>query len=363
MHRAALLALGTTAILLKGAFAFPQTRRPSATTTAGLTNPTPLSGPNGSPPTQEVIRDIIDNVVCTDPVSGTTTTYKSHDIDIEATDSPPKHKLSKRGNCLPRMQEDNPGPNQILRPAAPMGIHYSQYRPPDDPGLVESVSVENLVAEPSVERSVVEVVRAGPGGGRDEVQDDQDGFDVRMDEYDGDGLEPGALGFERGIVDVPGGVSGGINGGYGPRANRRRLETGFDDIIQEALQEYAAVAENANDDESPDFQGAHSRPQEPNPINLDDSEYSIINEGTLDEMRRAVMHELASGYGSIGVNGVGEADGPGGDLGESPDTTDIPLQSVPTGQESQFQSAGDETIRLLWGDNRVDFGWPIPRGG
>ncbi|KAF3167876.1 hypothetical protein TWF751_007930 [Orbilia oligospora] len=433
MYRLVFLFLGFTTL----STALPQTRPPTSTTsttTAPYTSPTPFltTSTTQQNSQDQVIHDIIDTVTCTDPESGTTTTYESHDIYIDGTTATnnnnnnnnninpqlPKehtHKLLKRGNCLPRAQqqyldyyEDPPSLDQMLRPStggaggggninAPIGIHYSQFGNVNrlDAGSAGAGGVgdrrgshigniENLVAEPSVEGSIGQGVAVNDrnngdggdgdgGGGGNGIEEDHD-FDLRMDEF-GTGLEPDALDFERGIVEVRHGVGGGINGGYGRGGGggRARLLAGrFGDVVHDALEEYAAAnrrreeEEEEKEDTSP-LQRAHSRPEEPNPINLDDSQYSVIDQETIDEMRRAVMDELASGYGNIGIDigdyGDGE-NGAGGDLEGFPDTTDIPLQSVLTGQENEFPSVGEETMRLFWGDGRApdpDFGWP-PRG-
>ncbi|KAF3143810.1 hypothetical protein TWF703_010216 [Orbilia oligospora] len=434
MYRPVLLFLGFTTL----STALPQTRPPTSTTsttTALYTSPTPFLTPSTTQQNSQdqVIHDIIDTVTCTDPESGTTTTYESHDIDIDGTTATNNnnnnnnninpqlrkehtHKLLKRGNCLPRAQqqyldyyEDPPSLDQMLRPStggagggggninAPIGIHYSQFgnvnRLDADSAGAGGVgdrrgshisNIENLVAEPSVEGSIGQGVAVNDrnngdggdgdgGGGGNGIEEDHD-FDLRMDEF-GTGLEPDALGFERGIVEVRHGVGGGINGGggRGGGGGRARLLAGrFGDVVHDALEEYAAAnrrqeeEEEEKEDTSP-LQRAHSRPEEPNPINLDDSQYSVIDQETIDEMRGAVMDELASGYGNIGIDigdyGDGE-NGAGGDLEGFPDTTDTPLQSVLTGQENEFPSVGEETMRLFWGDGRApdpDFGWP-PRG-
>ncbi|KAK6352373.1 hypothetical protein TWF730_009200 [Orbilia blumenaviensis] len=252
MHRTVLLTIGTVAALLNLAYALPQTRRPSSTVTAGVSSPTPTPG-NSSPPTKEVIHDVINNVLCTDPLTGTSTTYESHNIDIDDVGSVSKHKLAKRGNCFANTREgyldyydDPPSLDQMIRPArdrSTAGTHYNAYRPHDDPPVMSGVNSvqnagyvqspdENLIAEPSVEQSI-EINMVEEGG----LQDGRDGFDIQMDEFDGDGLEPGALDFERGIVGVRGGVGGGRNGEFGVHANtqRRRPLLDINAIIQNSM--------------------------------------------------------------------------------------------------------------------------------
>ncbi|KAF3175882.1 hypothetical protein TWF788_008352 [Orbilia oligospora] len=434
MYRPVLLFLGFITL----SAALPQTRPPTTSTTAAAyTSPTPslTTSTTQQNPQDQVIHDIIDTVTCTDPESGTTTTYESHDIDVDVTTTvnnndnnnsnsninpqPPKeehtHKLSKRGNCLPRTQqqyldyyEDPPSLGQMFRPSTggggggninvPIGIHYSQFgnvnRPAGGAGASgvgnrrdsHMSNIENLVAEPSVEGSIGQGVAVHDGNNDDDdgdgngIEEDHD-FDLRMDEF-GTGLEPDALDFERGIVEVRRGVGGGVNGGYGRGGgggSARLLAGRFGDVVHDALEGYAAANRRQNQEEEEEkedtspLQRAHSRPEEPNPINLDDSQYSVIDQETIDEMRRAVMDELASGYGNIGIdigdygdgeNGENGENGAGRDLEGFPDTTDIPLQSVPTGQENEFPSVGEETMRLFWGDGRApgpDFGWPPRR--
>ncbi|KAK6498888.1 hypothetical protein TWF481_011459 [Arthrobotrys musiformis] len=167
---------------LQLASALPQTRGPTATS-AGI--PAPTGG-------------VVD-YTCTDDVAGISS-----------------KGLVKRGNCFPRAQQeyldyytDPPSINRIIRPAddrAVAGTQYGAYRPLDDPQ-----PRENLPEPPE------NVVNA-------------EEFDIRMDEFRGDGLDFGALDFERGVVGVPGGVGGGYN-------TRVRLGLGreFDGVIEEGM--------------------------------------------------------------------------------------------------------------------------------
>ncbi|KAK6513850.1 hypothetical protein TWF506_008282 [Arthrobotrys conoides] len=416
MHRPILIALLTLTALTT---ALPQTRSPgqspSPTSNALLTTRTPtpfLSTPpkqkeqkEESEKEKEVIHNIIDTITCTDPSSGTTTIYESHDIDVDSIPSPSssqnkkKKKLVKRGNCLPRTQqqyldyyEDPPSLDQMIRPAgAPVGTHYSEslggnYRGGSAGMRSRGSLMENLMAEASVEGSIVGGgdddnynfgggIDVGGGGQEEDEEDEEEDndFDMRMDEFESRGLEMDALPFERGILDVPGGVGGGVNRGFGRgRGGGRGMTMAgrFGDVVRDALEKYAAGEEEDEEEEEEeevsDLQRAHSRPEEPNPINLDDSQYSVIDEDTIDAMRRGVVEQLAGGYENI-LAGDGSGNGGGGggngvegglNLEGLPDTTDVPVQSglTATGQES----SGEETGRLAWGGGRAvmpGFGW------
>ncbi|KAK6523634.1 hypothetical protein TWF281_001615 [Arthrobotrys megalospora] len=259
MHRTILLAIGSTVLLnLNIVSAAPQTRKPTSTTTAQSLAPTPRPG-SGSPPSKDlVVHDVVDDVLCTDPLKGTTTAYESHDIDIDTKDPlATKHKLVKRGNCLSgtvQYYSEPPYLEDMIRPVqnrVPQGVHYGAYRPPDDASLATNPNAvqdtedrdgpdENLGAEASINDTNNPILGGGNGGGGGNDQaglqdgDSQDEFVAEMDEFNGDGLNESALDFERGVLQIPGGVGGGRNGGFSARANRRRLPEHFNDVFRDS---------------------------------------------------------------------------------------------------------------------------------